>query len=170
MSVRRFRFSALLALGCTGILMSLTFSGGSTVAQAQQDPAPAPSPAPVPPLAPAPPPAPAPGPTPIPAPTPTPVPAPVPAPDPDQDQDQPPAITSLSPTSGPAGTQVVLHGTHLTGATEADFGDAKASISVTSPMEAQTTVPADAEVGPVPVIVITASGSSAPATFTVTSK
>ena len=158
MSVRRFRFSALLALGCTGILMSLTFSGGSTVAQAQQDPAPAPSPAPVPPLAPAPPPVPAPAPT------------PVPAPDPDLDQDQPPAIASLTPTSGPAGTQVVLHGTHLTGATEADFGDAKASISVTSPMEAQTTVPADAEVGPVPVIVITASGSSAPATFTVTSK
>jgi len=164
MSVRRFRFSALLALGCTGILMSLTFSGGSTVAQAQQDPAPAPSPAPVPPPAPAPSPAPAPPPVPAPAPT------PVPAPDPDLDQDQPPAIASLTPTSGPAGTQVVLHGTHLTGATEADFGDAKASISVTSPMEAQTTVPADAEVGPVPVIVITASGSSAPATFTVTSK
>jgi len=164
MSVRRFRFSALLALGCTGILMSLTFSGGSAVAQAQQDPAPAPSPAPVPPPAPAPSPAPAPPPVPAPAPT------PVPAPDPDLDQDQPPAIASLTPTSGPAGTQVVLHGTHLTGATEADFGDAKASISVTSPMEAQTTVPADAEVGPVPVIVITASGSSAPATFTVTSK
>jgi hypothetical protein len=65
---------------------------------------------------------------------------------------------------------VVLHGTHLTGATEADFGDAKASISVASPTEAQTTVPFDAEVGPVPVTVITPSGSSAPATFTVTAR
>lgn len=146
----------LLVPLCTGMLPGSASRGGSAVAQAQ-DPNPSPNP------------------TPNPSPTPTPgpgsprPPSPNPAPDPGQDQ-APPAIVSLTPGSGPAGTPVTIHGSHLTGATEADFGDAKASVTVTSDTEAHTVVPADAVTGSAPVVVVTPAGTSSPATFTVTDK
>jgi hypothetical protein len=144
MAHRPLLFPILLVPLCTGMLPGSASRGGSAVAQAQ-DPNPNPSPTPGPgsPL--------------------------LPSPDPDQDQ-APPAIVSITPGSGPAGTPVAIHGSHLTGATEADFGDAKASITVTSDTEAHTAVPADAVAGSAPVVVVTPAGTSSPATFTVTEK
>lgn len=146
----------LLVPLCTGMLPGSASRGGSAVAQAQ-DPSPNPTPNPNP------------SPTPTPGPGSPRPPSPNPAPDPDQDQ-APPVIVSLTPGAGPAGTPVAIHGSHLTGATEADFGDAMASVTVTSDTEAHTVVPADAVTGSAPVVVVTPAGTSSPATFTVTDK
>jgi len=70
-----------------------------------------------------------------------------------------PWVTALDPYSGPAGTQVVVYGSDLTGATEVDFGSAPASsISVVSPTELIATAPAGT--GQVPVTVTTPNGTT----------
>jgi len=150
---RPLRIPALLVLVCAGLTA--------------QAPAPTPAPAPNPSPAPNPnPPNPAPNPNPNPNP-PNPAPKPPPAPD----QDQVPIINSLSPASGPVGTQVILTGTNLAGATEVDFGNSKALFAVSSATEVRATVPAEVELGPASVVVITPAGAAvSPATFTVTAK
>jgi hypothetical protein len=74
----------------------------------------------------------------------------------------PPAVTSLSPTSGPAsgGTVVTITGTHLTGATTVDFGTtAGSAIDNVSSTEVKATSPAESP-GVVDVIVHNPSGTS----------
>jgi len=153
------RFSALLVLAGAGLTAPFAQSSARAAAQVPA-PTPAPSPAPTPnPPAPAPP-------SPAPAPDP-PSPAPAPAPD----TDKVPIITSISPASGPVGTQVVLRGTNLGGATEVDFGDVRATFSLSSATEVRTTVPAEVGLGPASVVVITPAGAAvSPTTFTVTAK
>jgi len=73
-----------------------------------------------------------------------------------------PAVTSLSPTSGPAagGTSVTITGTGFTGASAVKFGStAAASFTVNSATQIAATSPAGS--GTVDVTVTTASGTSA---------
>jgi hypothetical protein len=79
----------------------------------------------------------------------------------------PPAITSFSPTSGPAGTTVTINGSGLTGATAVAFNRRGASFSVTSDAVIQSIVPAGAATGPVSVTTPGGSATSA-GNFTVT--
>ncbi len=79
----------------------------------------------------------------------------------------PPTITSLTPTSGPVGTSVILTGSDFSGATAVTFGGAAASFSVDSAAQITATVPAGATTGR--VTVTTAGGTAAsPRQFTVT--
>jgi len=170
MASRPLRIPALLVLACAGLTAHLAYPSASATAQAPAPtPAPAPNPSPAPnPNPPNPAPAPAPNPNPNPNPNP---PNPVPKPPPAPDQDQVPIINSLSPASGPVGTQVVLTGTNLAGASEVDFGNSKALFAVSSATEVRATVPADVELGPESVVVITPAGAAvSPAPFTVTAK
>ncbi|MDO7873373.1 FG-GAP-like repeat-containing protein [Hymenobacter sp. ASUV-10] len=84
-----------------------------------------------------------------------------------------PALTALSPASGPVGTTLTLTGTTLTGATSITFGGASANVVSTgftvSADGTQITgvvVPAGATTGP--VTVTTPDGTSNEVTFTVT--
>ncbi len=75
----------------------------------------------------------------------------------------PPAITSLSPSTGPSpgGYPVVITGTDFTGATAVTFGGtAAASFTVNSDTQITAVAPAGA-VGPVDVAVTTPDGTSA---------
>lgn len=69
-----------------------------------------------------------------------------------------PAISSFTPTSGPAGTTVAISGTNLGGATAVTFNRVAAAFTVTSATQLTATVPAGATTGPVAV---TASGGTA---------
>jgi hypothetical protein len=61
-----------------------------------------------------------------------------------------PTITSISPTSGPVGTAVVITGTGLLGATSVTFaGGVAAAFTVVSDTRITTTVPAGASSGPI---------------------
>lgn len=71
----------------------------------------------------------------------------------------PPAITSFSPTSGPAGTSVTINGSGFTGATAVAFNGVAGSFTITSDTMLQATVPTGAVTGP-----ITVSASSGTAT------
>lgn len=62
-----------------------------------------------------------------------------------------PTITSFSPTSGAAGTTVILSGTNLTGATSVEFNGTKAQFSIVSDTNVITQVPANATTGPIRV-------------------
>ena len=63
-----------------------------------------------------------------------------------------PTISSFAPATGPAGTQVVITGTNLTGATAVTFGGIPASaFTVTSPTQITATVPPGAVSGPISV-------------------
>jgi hypothetical protein len=55
-----------------------------------------------------------------------------------------PAITSITPMSGPAGTSVDIRGSNLTGATSVTFGNNAATFTVDSDSELHTTVPSGA--------------------------
>src|SRR5690606_25849044 len=79
-----------------------------------------------------------------------------------------PAITGLTPTSGPVagGTVVTITGTGFTGATGVTFdGTAGTAFTVDSDTQITVTTPAHAA-GPVDVTVMTLGGTSAPGTFT----
>ena len=80
-----------------------------------------------------------------------------------------PTITSFSPTSGPAGTSVVITGTNLTGATQVEFNTTAAtSFTVNSATQITAVVPTGATTGPISVT--TPGGTAAsPSNFTVPS-
>jgi ABC-type oligopeptide transport system substrate-binding subunit len=62
-----------------------------------------------------------------------------------------PAISSLSPASGPQGTVVTVNGSGLDGVTSASVGGTGASILHVSPSQIRVTVPAGAVTGPIGV-------------------
>ena len=78
-----------------------------------------------------------------------------------------PVVLSFNPTSGPVGTQVVITGNSLTGATSVTFGGVKATVkTVDSYTQITATVPAKAKTGKIQV---TTPGGTAesPTDFTV---
>ena len=77
-----------------------------------------------------------------------------------------PTITSIAPTSGPAGTRVTIGGTNLGGTTAVTFGGVAAGFTLGSATDLSATVPAGAASGPVSV---TTPGGTATSTgsFTV---
>src|SRR5258708_1402266 len=79
-----------------------------------------------------------------------------------------PIVSSVTPTSGPVGTQVTITGSGLTGATKVTFGGVKAtSYTVNSGTTIAVTVPAGAISGK--VAVTTGGGiASSKGIFTVT--
>jgi predicted phage tail component-like protein len=70
-----------------------------------------------------------------------------------------PVVTGISPTTGTAGTSVVISGSDFTGATEVDFGGTPTSFTFNS--DSQITATAPTGTGAVDVTVTTASGTSA---------
>ncbi len=79
-----------------------------------------------------------------------------------------PVITSFSPASGPIGTNVVITGSGLTGATKVSFGGVAATnYKVTSPTQITATVPAGAKTGKIAVVTKGGTANSQ-LTFTVT--
>ena len=80
---------------------------------------------------------------------------------------QAPTISSLTPTSGPVGTQVDVQGTNFTGASSVKFnGNADPSFVVDSSTEITAHVPAGASTGPISVTTPTGTSTSA-SSFTV---
>jgi len=79
----------------------------------------------------------------------------------------PPAITSVTPASGPVGTAVTITGTNLSGATVVSFNATSASsFSTDSNTQITATVPAAATTGPVSVRTLRGTAASVSA-FTV---
>jgi subtilisin-like proprotein convertase family protein len=73
-----------------------------------------------------------------------------------------PTIGSFAPTTGAAGTQVVITGTNLAGATGVSFGGTAATqFTVVSPTQITATVPPGAQSGPITVTTPTGSATSA---------
>ena len=79
----------------------------------------------------------------------------------------PPAITSISPGSGPVGTTVTITGTNLGGAVGVEMGSIVTVPTSVSATEVTFTVPPGAASGPVKVLTTSGSAASA-AAFTVT--
>ena len=77
-----------------------------------------------------------------------------------------PALTNLSPSSGPIGTSVTITGTNLTGATSVSFNGSSASFVVNSATQITVTVPAGTTTGL--LTVTTPGGTSNGITFSVT--
>ena len=77
-----------------------------------------------------------------------------------------PAITSFTPSSGPAGTSVSISGSSFSGATTVTFNGTRATFSVTSNTAIQATVPAGATTGPIGVTTPAGAATSSSA-FTV---
>ncbi|WBP91292.1 beta strand repeat-containing protein [Kitasatospora cathayae] len=77
-----------------------------------------------------------------------------------------PVITSLTPTSGTAGTSVVINGSGFTGTSSVHFGTASAAFTVLSDGQIQATAPAGT--GTVQVTVTTPAGTSNGVAFTYT--
>ncbi len=69
-----------------------------------------------------------------------------------------PAVSSLSPTSGPNGTSVTINGSNFAGATAVSFGADAATFTVSDPSTIYATAPSGA--GTVDVIVTTPGGTS----------
>ena len=82
------------------------------------------------------------------------------------DSSSPPAVTSFTPTSGQAGTLVIVIGSGFTGATSVTFGGSSASYFVDSDSQISATVPAAATTGPIAVTTPNGTGTSA-TSFTV---
>jgi subtilisin-like proprotein convertase family protein len=73
-----------------------------------------------------------------------------------------PTISSFAPTTGAAGSTVVIVGTNLNGATSVSFaGTPATSFVVVSPTQISAVVPAGATTGPITVTTPTGSASSA---------
>ncbi|GEM_PF-3035654 len=80
----------------------------------------------------------------------------------------PPTITSFSPASGPAGTEVLINGTNFIGVTDVQFNNASASsFTIVSTTAIRAIVPSSATSGKVKVTTYTGSATSS-ANFTVT--
>jgi uncharacterized repeat protein (TIGR03803 family) len=78
-----------------------------------------------------------------------------------------PVVLSFTPNSGPVGTQVVITGNSLTGATSVNFGGAKATVfSVDSYTQITATVPLNAKTGKIQVTTPGGTATSS-STFTV---
>jgi cytochrome c peroxidase len=77
-----------------------------------------------------------------------------------------PAVTSFAPASGGSGTSVTITGTNFTGATAVRFNGAPATFTVSNSGTVTTTVPAGATTGPITVITLDGTATSA-ASFTV---
>ncbi|GLH72759.1 hypothetical protein GETHLI_12610 [Geothrix limicola] len=77
-----------------------------------------------------------------------------------------PTLASLSPTSGPAGTAVVISGSHLANASAVSFNGTAATFTVNSATQITTAVPAGASSGAVSVT--TPGGTATGPSFTVT--
>jgi len=71
----------------------------------------------------------------------------------------PPAITLLSPNTGPIGTSVSVSGSGFTGASSVTFGGVSATFSIVS--DAAVTATAPSGTGIVDVVIVTIRGSSA---------
>jgi outer membrane protein assembly factor BamB len=78
-----------------------------------------------------------------------------------------PTVSSFLPTSGTAGTTVVISGSGFTGATAVAFNGLASSFSITSDGSITATVPAGATTGPISVTTPQGAGTSA-GSFTVT--
>jgi uncharacterized repeat protein (TIGR03803 family) len=77
-----------------------------------------------------------------------------------------PVITSFTPPSGPAGTEVTIKGSGFTGATKVTFGGVEATgYTVDSGTEITAPVPAGAKTGN--IVVTTPGGTASKGTFTV---
>ena len=84
------------------------------------------------------------------------------------DDASPPTISSFTPTSGSAGTSVVITGTNFTGANSVKFnGVAATTYTVNSATQITVTVPAGATTGTISVTTPAGTGTSA-SNFTVT--
>jgi serine protease len=79
----------------------------------------------------------------------------------------PPAITSVSPGSGPRGSSVTLTGTGLGGATKVAFNGKRAVVTSDTPTQIVATVPPRATSGPITVKTVAGTGTSA-TSFSVT--
>lgn len=77
-----------------------------------------------------------------------------------------PTISSISPTSGPVGTSVVLTGMSLSQATAVTFGSVKATFTMNSDTQVTAVVPAGAVTGK-PKITTKGGAATSPMTFTV---
>jgi hypothetical protein len=80
---------------------------------------------------------------------------------------QPPLIVSISPTSGPVGTNVTVTGAGLSGASSVRFNGTPASFTVLSDAQVRATVPAGASSGRVSVVTPNGTATSS-ASFQVT--
>jgi hypothetical protein len=71
-----------------------------------------------------------------------------------------PAITAVSPSSGPTagGTSVTITGSGFTGAVAVNFGNGQATYTVNSDTQVTVTVPAGAATGPVDVTILGPNG------------
>lgn len=75
-----------------------------------------------------------------------------------------PVITSVSPTTGPAGTVVTITGTNLRAVTGVKFGTTDSVADVDSDTTVKTVVPAGGATGSQPITAINPGGASTPGT------
>lgn len=71
-----------------------------------------------------------------------------------------PSVTSISPTSGQAGTTVVITGTGFTGASSVTFGGVSASFTVNSDTQITATAPSGMPSGQIDIRVSNSGGTS----------
>ena len=71
-----------------------------------------------------------------------------------------PSITSFTPTSGPAGTQVTINGSGFTAATDVKFNGTPAFFTFVSPNQVTATVPTGATSGPISITTPGGTGTS----------
>jgi hypothetical protein len=71
-----------------------------------------------------------------------------------------PTVSSFNPTSGPAGTSVVIMGTGFTGASAVRFGGVNSSFTVNNDGQITATVPATADTGAISVVTSGGTGVS----------
>jgi hypothetical protein len=72
-----------------------------------------------------------------------------------------PIVSSFTPTTGPAGTSVIITGSNFAAISSVSFGGGTASFTVNSPTQITATVPMTAVTGPITVSNVGGAGSSA---------